>query len=105
MPDFDLTRELSLKIELHMLRPITKKVHSGNGPVSLVLSQIFFGGLFEFWKFTYLLDWVRQEIPMLYSSIKEGVIGLALNPRNSEIVRATPGNVMMKWWNTGKIKI
>ena len=37
MPDFDLTGELSLKIELHMLRPITEKVHSGNGPVSLVL--------------------------------------------------------------------
>ena len=36
MPDFDLTGELSLKIELHMLRPITEKVHSGNGPVSLV---------------------------------------------------------------------
>ena len=34
---FDLTGELSLKIELHMLRPITEKVHSGNGPVSLVL--------------------------------------------------------------------
>ena len=38
MPDFDLTGELSLKIELHMLRPITEKVHSGNGPVSLVRS-------------------------------------------------------------------
>ena len=25
MPDFDLTGELSLKIELHMLRPITEK--------------------------------------------------------------------------------
>ena len=36
MPDFDLTGELSLKFELHMLRPITEKVHSGNGPVSLV---------------------------------------------------------------------
>ena len=36
MPDFDLTGQLSLKIELHMLRPITEKVHSGNGPVSLV---------------------------------------------------------------------
>ena len=36
MPDFDLTGELSLKIELHMLRPITEKVHSGNGPVLLV---------------------------------------------------------------------
>ena len=36
MHDFDLTGELSLKIELHMLRPITEKVHSGNGPVSLV---------------------------------------------------------------------
>ena len=36
MPDFDLTGELSLKIKLHMLRPITEKVHSGNGPVSLV---------------------------------------------------------------------
>ena len=36
MPDFDLTGELSLKIELHMLRPITEKVHSGNGPVSFV---------------------------------------------------------------------
>ena len=36
MPDFDLTGELSLKIEMHMLRPITEKVHSGNGPVSLV---------------------------------------------------------------------
>ena len=34
MPDFDLSGELSLKIELHMLRPITEKVHSGNGPVS-----------------------------------------------------------------------
>ena len=33
---FDLSGELSLKIELHMLRPITEKVHSGNGPVSLV---------------------------------------------------------------------
>ena len=37
MSDFDLTGELSLKSELHMLRPITEKVHSGNGPVSLVL--------------------------------------------------------------------
>ena len=37
MPDFDLTGEHSLIIELHMLRPITEKVHSGNGPVSLVL--------------------------------------------------------------------
>ena len=36
MPDFELSGELSLKIELHMLRPITEKVHSGNGPVSLV---------------------------------------------------------------------
>ena len=36
MPDFDLTGELSLKIELHMLRLITEKVHSGNGPVLLV---------------------------------------------------------------------
>ena len=36
MPEFDLTSELSLKIELHMLRPITEKVYSGNGPVSLV---------------------------------------------------------------------
>ena len=46
MPDFDLTGELSLKIELHMLRPITEKVHSGNGPVSLVLwiwSEMFKG--------------------------------------------------------------
>ena len=25
MPDFDLTGELSLKLELHMLRPITEK--------------------------------------------------------------------------------
>ena len=40
MPDFDLTGELSLKIELHMLRPITKKVHSGNGPVSLVWGKM-----------------------------------------------------------------
>ena len=39
MPDFDLTGELSLKIELHMLRPITEKVHSGNGPVSLVVGE------------------------------------------------------------------
>ena len=37
MHDFDLTDELSLKIELHMLRPITEKVHSGNGRVSLVM--------------------------------------------------------------------
>ena len=36
MHDFDLTGELSLKIKLHMLRPITEKVHSGSGPVSLV---------------------------------------------------------------------
>ena len=36
MPDFNLTGELSLKIELDMLKPITEKVHSGNGPVSLV---------------------------------------------------------------------
>ena len=28
MPDFDLTGELLLKIELHMLRPITEKVHT-----------------------------------------------------------------------------
>ena len=41
MPDFDLSGELSLKIELHMLRPITEKVHSGNGPVSLVLPCLF----------------------------------------------------------------
>ena len=40
MPEFDLTGELSLKIELHMLRPITEKVHSGNGPVSLVIHEI-----------------------------------------------------------------
>ena len=40
MHDFDLTDELSLKIELHMLRPITEKVHSGNGPVLLVHSSI-----------------------------------------------------------------
>ena len=40
MPDFDLTGELSLKIELHMLRPITEKVHSGNGPVSLVPGEV-----------------------------------------------------------------
>ena len=39
MPDFDLSGELSLKIELHMLRPITEKVHSGIGPVSLVCSS------------------------------------------------------------------
>ena len=43
MPDFDLSGELSLKIELHMPRPITEKVHSGNGPVSLVLLCIFIG--------------------------------------------------------------
>ena len=42
---------------------------------------------------------------MLYSAIKEGVIGLALNLRDSEIMWATPGTVMMKRWNTGKIKI
>ena len=36
MPDFDLIGELSLKIKLHMLRPITEKLHSGNGQVSLV---------------------------------------------------------------------
>ena len=41
MPDFDLTGELSLKIELHMLRPVTEKVHSGNGPVSLVGMALF----------------------------------------------------------------
>ena len=40
MPEFDLTGELSLKIELHMLRPITEKVHSGNGPVSLVQESV-----------------------------------------------------------------
>ena len=40
MPDFDLTGELLLKTKLHMLRPITEKVHSGNGPVSWVLSEI-----------------------------------------------------------------
>ena len=39
MHDFDLTDELSLKIELHMLRPINEKVHSGNGPVSLALGE------------------------------------------------------------------
>ena len=37
MHDFDLTDELSPKVELHMLRPITEKVHSGNGRVSLVI--------------------------------------------------------------------
>ena len=44
MPEFDLTGELfSLKIELHMLiRPITEKVHSGNGPVLLVLVEVCF---------------------------------------------------------------
>ena len=42
MSDFDLTGELSLKSELHMLRPITEKVHSGNGPVSLVLGVTTF---------------------------------------------------------------
>ena len=36
MHDFDLTGELSLKIKQRILRPITEKVHSGNGPVSLV---------------------------------------------------------------------
>ena len=36
MFDFDLTDELSLKIELHMLGSITETVHSGNGRVSLV---------------------------------------------------------------------
>ena len=41
MLDFDLTGELSLKIELHMLRPITEKVHSGNGPISLVQFYIY----------------------------------------------------------------
>ena len=41
MPAFDLSGELSLKIELHMLRPITEKVHSGNGPVSLVRNELF----------------------------------------------------------------
>ena len=46
MPDFDLTSELSLKIELHMLRPITEKVHSGNGPVSLVQVDPKIFGLF-----------------------------------------------------------
>ena len=40
MPDFDLTGELSLKIELHMLRPITEEVHSGNGSVSLVQGKL-----------------------------------------------------------------
>ena len=40
MSDFDLTCELSLKSELHMLRPITEKVHSGNGPVSLVQGEL-----------------------------------------------------------------
>ena len=33
---------------------------------------------------------------MLYPAVKEGVIGLALNPWHSEIVWATPGTVMMK---------
>ena len=47
MPDFDLTGELSLKIELHMLRPITEKVHSGNGPVSLVCSESEFCTFYE----------------------------------------------------------
>ena len=42
MPDFDLTGELSLKIELHMLSPIAEKVHSGNGPVSLVSSTVLY---------------------------------------------------------------
>ena len=41
MPDFDLTGELSLKNELHMLRPLTEKVHSGNGPASLVPEPLF----------------------------------------------------------------
>ena len=40
MHDFDLTDDFSLKIELHMLRPITEKVHSGNGRVSLVRTPI-----------------------------------------------------------------
>ena len=52
MPDFDLIGELSLKIELHMLRPITEKVHSGNGPVSLVQSQPF--SHFKIWKVSFL---------------------------------------------------
>ena len=43
MPDFDLSGELSLKIELHMLRPKTEKVHSGNGPVSLVGHRLHCG--------------------------------------------------------------
>ena len=42
MHDFDLTDELSQKIKLHMLRPITEKVHSGNGRVSLVCKSLIF---------------------------------------------------------------
>ena len=53
MPDFDLTGELSLTIELHMLRPITEKVHSGNGPVSLVLN------VHETRNSTHFKDWSR----------------------------------------------
>ena len=48
IPDFDLTSELSLKIELHMLRPITEKVHSGNGPVSLALGVTFIIHLYTY---------------------------------------------------------
>ena len=55
MPDFDLSGELSLKIELHMLRPITEKVHSGNGPVSLVTSCTP-GGLFRQASLSVLID-------------------------------------------------
>ena len=64
MPDFDLTGELSLKIELHMLRPITEKVHSGNGPVSLVARLI-------------LDKWSRPNliIGLIFSRRKKGPIG------------------------------
>ena len=47
MPDFDLSGELSLKIKLHMLRPITEKVHSGNGPVSLVETSVCVGYILQ----------------------------------------------------------
>ena len=70
MPDFDLTIELSLKIELYMLRPITEKVHSGNGPVLLVIGRMGPGDTREdFYKDLYLL-WSLAEFRSVVKDTK-----------------------------------
>ena len=79
MPDFDLSGELSLKSELHMLRPITEKAHSGNGPVSLVHQwrhRIFCGGIeggkMRFWAGKNQKNYRKWLILAIFSSYGGG---------------------------------